>query len=152
MQFARIVNGTVSAVGDYRSLFPQTSFSVNGPDAAFIEANSLKVVTYSKPYNSETEKLTPVPPYLENGEVFAVVVEQLTQEEIQGINNFKAANIRNQRNKLLAACDWTQLADSTADKPTWATYRQALRDVPSQENFPNSVTWPTPPSATPDVI
>ena len=28
----------------------------------------------------------------------------------------------------------------------WRTYRQALRDVPTQEGFPNTVTWPTKPS------
>jgi hypothetical protein len=27
----------------------------------------------------------------------------------------------------------------------WKTYRQALRDVPQQSEFPNSVTWPTEP-------
>ena len=53
--------------------------------------------------------------------------------------------IREERNKRLAACDWTQLADSPADKATWATYRQALRDVPEQDTFPSSVIWPTEP-------
>jgi hypothetical protein len=27
----------------------------------------------------------------------------------------------------------------------WATYRQALRDVPSQAGFPNTITWPSEP-------
>lgn len=152
MQLAIISNGNVTTVGDYRSLFPDTSFPSTGPDASFMESNSLKVVTYFKPYNRETEKLTPVPPYLENGEVFAVAVEPLTQEELENINSSKAAKIRDQRNKLLAACDWTQLADSTAEKPAWATYRQALRDIPDQEGFPSSVTWPTVPGSTPVVI
>jgi hypothetical protein len=28
----------------------------------------------------------------------------------------------------------------------WKTYRQELRDVPSQAGFPDSITWPTEPS------
>ena len=57
-----------------------------------------------------------------------------------------AANVRTERNKKLADTDWTQLADSTADATVWATYRQALRDVPSQAGFPHDVTWPTEPT------
>ena len=57
----------------------------------------------------------------------------------------QAAAVRADRNARLAATDWTQIADSTADKPAWATYRQALRDVPSQAGFPQSVTWPQEP-------
>ena len=57
----------------------------------------------------------------------------------------QAAAVRADRNARLAATDWTQIADSTADKPAWATYRQALRDVPAQVGFPQSVTWPEQP-------
>lgn len=57
----------------------------------------------------------------------------------------QAAAIRSQRNAKLAACDWTQLADSSADKPAWATYRQSLRDVTAQADFPWNVTWPVEP-------
>lgn len=56
-----------------------------------------------------------------------------------------AARVREQRNKLLAESDWTQLADSPVDKAVWATYRQALRDMPAQAGFPWTVTWPTKP-------
>jgi len=55
------------------------------------------------------------------------------------------ANVRNQRTEMLKDCDWTQIADSTADKTAWATYRQALRDVPLQTGFPWEITWPTQP-------
>jgi hypothetical protein len=57
----------------------------------------------------------------------------------------QAASIRRQRTQLLRDCDWTQIADSTADKTAWATYRQALRDIPSQAGFPWTITWPTQP-------
>jgi hypothetical protein len=57
----------------------------------------------------------------------------------------QAVNVRKQRNDKLSDCDWTQIADSTADKATWATYRQALRDITSQTGFPWSINWPTQP-------
>lgn len=50
------------------------------------------------------------------------------------------------RDGLLAASDWTQLADVTlSDKTNWATYRQQLRDLPSDPNWPN-ITFPSPPA------
>ena len=54
-----------------------------------------------------------------------------------------------QRDILLADSDWTQLADApltATKKAQWATYRQALRDIPSQPGYPGSVTWPTKPT------
>ena len=56
--------------------------------------------------------------------------------------------IRQKRNELLAACDWTQFNDSplsTDKKLEWTTYRQALRDLPANTTDPTNVTWPTPP-------
>lgn len=52
---------------------------------------------------------------------------------------------RDLRGKLLAASDWTQVPDAPVDQAVWATYRQALRDIPQQEGFPESVVWPTKP-------
>lgn len=73
---------------------------------------------------------------LDNTLLVASAGRKLTQQ---------AAAVRANRNARLAATDWTQIADSTADKPAWAAYRQALRDVPSQAGFPQSVTWPQEP-------
>lgn len=55
-------------------------------------------------------------------------------------------HFRAERNRKLAATDWTQLSDATANKDAWAAYRQALRDLPSIINDPNNVSWPVPPS------
>ncbi len=57
----------------------------------------------------------------------------------------QAKSVRTSRTQLLKDCDWTQIADSTADKTVWATYRQALRDVPTQAGFPWTIVWPTQP-------
>ena len=56
-----------------------------------------------------------------------------------------ADDVRKQRNDLLAACDWTQVADAPVDKEAWAAYRQALRDISEQPDFPLSVVWPEKP-------
>jgi hypothetical protein len=53
--------------------------------------------------------------------------------------------VRQERNALLVSSDWTQVADAPVDQAAWATYRQELRDITSQETFPNEVTWPVPP-------
>jgi len=57
----------------------------------------------------------------------------------------QAKNVRTSRTEKLKDCDWTQIADSTADKTAWATYRQALRDITAQSGFPWTITWPDAP-------
>lgn len=57
-----------------------------------------------------------------------------------------AARARDRRDTLLSASDWTQLADAPVDQAAWAAYRQQLRDVPLQENFPETVAWPPAPA------
>ena len=54
-----------------------------------------------------------------------------------------ATQVRAQRDELLAASDSMALADRITDE--WRTYRQALRDLPEQDGFPN-VTFPVAPS------
>jgi hypothetical protein len=54
-------------------------------------------------------------------------------------------NIRAKRDKLLAACDYTQLPDYPNNNAAWVEYRQALRDIPVKFNDPNVVVWPTKP-------
>jgi hypothetical protein len=57
----------------------------------------------------------------------------------------QAKSVRADRTKRLADSDWTQIADSTADKAAWAVYRQALRDITGQAGFPWTINWPTEP-------
>lgn len=57
----------------------------------------------------------------------------------------QATAVRATRTQKLSECDWTQLADAPVDKAVWATYRQALRDVPTQAGFPWTVQWPDKP-------
>ena len=57
----------------------------------------------------------------------------------------QAKSVRTSRSEKLKDSDWTQIADSTADKAAWATYRQALRDITSQAGFPWTIDWPEQP-------
>ena len=66
-----------------------------------------------------------------------------TEADIE--NDWLFERIRLWRSRELAASDWTQLADSTADKAAWATYRQALRDLPAQNKDPKKIKFPTRP-------
>jgi hypothetical protein len=54
--------------------------------------------------------------------------------------------IRLWRSRELAASDWTQLTDSTANKTAWANYRQALRDLPASNKDPKKIVFPTKPA------
>jgi len=55
------------------------------------------------------------------------------------------ARMRYWRDGELAATDWTQVADAPVDKAAWATYRQALRDLPSSVVDPRDAEFPTQP-------
>ena len=70
-----------------------------------------------------------------------------TQEEQDAMTAF---DNRMKRNHLLMESDWTQMPDSPlADeaKTSWATYRTALRNLPTNENWPSlgDDDWPSAP-------
>jgi len=52
---------------------------------------------------------------------------------------------RNERDRLLLQSDWTQVADAPVDVEAWATYRQALRDLPADPAWPD-VDFPEVPA------
>lgn len=55
-----------------------------------------------------------------------------------------ATEARAERNRLLSATDWRFRSDLTPSQ-AWVDYCQALRDITTQETFPQSVVWPTEP-------
>ena len=57
----------------------------------------------------------------------------------------QATSVRASRTEKLKDSDWTQIADSTADKAVWATYRTALRDITKADGFPWTMVWPEQP-------
>lgn len=79
---------------------------------------------------------------------------EMTVEDV----HMTAEEARTERNKLLEESDWTQVLDAPIDAETreaYRVYRQALRDIPEQEGFPETITWPELPAvvkAAPDPV
>jgi hypothetical protein len=55
------------------------------------------------------------------------------------------ARLRYWRDTELVRTDWTQLADAPVDKAAWATYRKALRDLPSSNTNARLIELPVAP-------
>jgi len=70
-------------------------------------------------------------------EEFALEFPPMPQDEL-------IADLKLERNRLLAETDWWAMSDRTMTQAE-IDYRQALRDVPAQAGFPDNVTWPTKP-------
>ena len=77
---------------------------------------------------------------------------------VHGTNEHGLFELRMERDRLLAESDWTQMPDSPltdSQKTSWATYRQALRDMTdTYSTVPltdkghmdeTQITWPTKP-------
>jgi hypothetical protein len=60
-------------------------------------------------------------------------------------NEQKWEQIKLWRNAELNRTDWTQVEDSPANKTAWATYRQALRDLPAQGGLADQAILPVQP-------
>lgn len=146
MLLVKATNDTVQqypySVGLLRKENPNTSFpkQVSAADMASFNVYPVTEVT---PTVSDTQKLVKVwTPTLVGGDwVLAHEAVDLTSEDIAEATAVLAANMREERNKRLAATDWTSSSDVTMSAEM-RTYRASLRDVPAQENFP-TVTWPT---------
>jgi len=136
---------------------PNTSFPANGASDQWMADNNIKMIKKWREYDRATQKLVKVDPYVEDGVVYDVRVEAMTTEEAtaktDAENERKAANVRKQRDRLLAETDFYALTD-VALTAEMTTYRQALRDITDHPNFPdiqgpdmegNGGDWPTKP-------
>jgi hypothetical protein len=78
-----------------------------------------------------------------NDEEFAVWQADQSNHDVE-----KAESVRRERDQKLAESDWRVIKALESNQPQdfqWASYRQALRDLPSQAGFPWSVVWPQSP-------
>lgn len=157
--------GNVVTDSEFRAMFPNTGFPVQlteqiindfGGDVVFEgpQASGGTVYQYSQRQGIEQLDGKWYTKYVLGPTFLDMVVDGVEVTAAQQEADYKsrkdaeqATNQRQQRNKLLSECDWTQLADSTADKQAWATYRQELRDLTKQSGFPWTITWPTAPGA-----
>ena len=75
---------------------------------------------------------------------------ELAQAEADYVSGQVAAwdALRTERDRLLYHSDWTQITGAPLDETAvlaWASYRQALRDLPANTVNPVDVVWPPPP-------
>ena len=128
---------------DLLTIFPQTDIANQGYTVVLVASATKPII------NEATQSVEEDTPTLIN-EVWTQnwVVTTLTTDQQAALTTNEAVKIRQQRNDKLKECDWTQVADAPVDKTVWATYRQALRDLPSATGFPWDMTWPTEPGAT----
>lgn len=98
--------------------------------------------------NPNKHRIEPMEPKLLEGVwVRKWQIVDKTEEELAKDYEDQAKIIRIQRNTLLRDSDWTQGKDIPDDvSQTWAIYRQFLRDIPQQDEFPWNVIWPVVPS------
>ena len=57
-------------------------------------------------------------------------------------------NVKAERDRLLATTDWVVIRaqETQTELPqSWAAYRQQLRALPEQPNFPYNIVWPSKP-------
>ena len=83
-----------------------------------------------------------------NAETSETIVRELTDIEFAAwdaqATAYAAKSVRTERDSRLAKTDFHALSDTDMSE-AMTTYRQALRDVPEQDGFPNEVTWPDSP-------
>jgi hypothetical protein len=130
-------NGKVS---HYKQAFSNVSFPASGPTDEFLAERGAVKVSLFREHDRATQKLVPCDPVVENGWAYVVKVEDKTAEEIAADVASKAAQMRANRDRALEASDWRVIRSAETSEPLdqeWAEYRQALRDLPSNPDFPN---------------
>jgi hypothetical protein len=138
--------GEVLFGGDVRKLHKKVSFRSDG--GTFSDLGYDEIASTPPPAPSGTYKTVYRDGETQDANGYwaeAWAERDMTAEEVQQRDDNKAEQVRAERNEKLANSDWTQLADSPADKAAWATYRQALRDMTDQAGFPNKIDRPAEP-------
>lgn len=116
-----------------------------------IEPHGYGIYDFSMPpEHGVFEKLEEVAPVKspDNGVYYQTrIVVPMNDEEITARTSEEWTRVRLERNFKLTACDWTQLDDTpltNTKKQEWAAYRQALRDITTQDD-PFAIVWPQQP-------
>jgi hypothetical protein len=160
--YAEVKNGAVVTFPyDYDILVqknPSTKFAqtdllsmYSGTEANLDGHELVRVTEADAPtFNKQTQKVVQnsAPTLVGNVWTLNWSVESLTQTEQEAKNTSQAKSVRHTRDDKLKECDWVVIKnlETNSNIPgAWATYRQALRDVPTQAGFPWTITWPDAP-------
>lgn len=127
---------------------PGTSFPDVISNEVLAEFNVFPVTIDSKPSITYQQNAVLQDPVFEDGRwVQHWEVVTIDSETAQDNYDNKASQIRQQRDQYLQETDWTQgkdIPDSVSK--FWAPYRQQLRDITNQSEFPSNVIWPEKPA------
>ena len=141
--------GAVVTDGEFRAAFPNTGFPIHITEQTYnefgydvvLEGPQAQPTRYQVGFADGVQQI--------DGKWFTKYsVADMDDEAKAAKDEEQAKSVRTQRTEKLRDCDWTQLDDtpmSNTQKADWATYRQALRDVPDQAGFPFDIEWPTQP-------
>ena len=146
--YLRIIDEKINypySIPQLREAYPNVSLPAELTNESLIEWD-MYVVNPTPMPNDYTKNITEGTPVLTNGIYYQNWIQtNASQSEIDYRLENQWFIIRQTRNELLVECDWTQLADVSAEtKSIWSEYRQSLRDITSQTN-PFSITWPVKP-------
>lgn len=126
---------------------PNTSFPELTTDELFASFNVYPVQLTQAPSVDYTKNIQEeYPAFINNGWVQVWKISDASQEEVSERLEAAWSDLRNERNFRLSASDWTQVADAPVDQAAWASYRQALRDLPANTSDPFEPVWPVKPT------
>ena len=151
MELRNRATGAVITADQFRSEHPNTSFP------AVLTPEIIDDFGYDPVLEGPQPTLIPPYQYAQrdgvvevNGQWFThYIAAEPDAEGKAAMDAAQAKQVRDDRNKRLTDCDWTQLPDAPFNveaKSAWAFYRENLRMVPDQANFPWDVVWPPQPN------
>jgi hypothetical protein len=77
-----------------------------------------------------------------------LVQVEISEEQYQNNVAVQTQAVKADRARMIASSDWVvtkNMEEGTPVPQAWKDYRQALRDIPTQEGFPFNIVWPTLP-------
>lgn len=154
--FVLAPNGTVErfpySVGQLRKDNPQVSFPNTISDELLASFGVYPVArtdaTYDPTAQTATQEGCAYNTDTQQWET-AWLVHDLTAEELAERDAQETRSVRRERDTLLWQSDWVVVRAYESGEPVpaeWLSYRQALRDITTQEGFPYSVVWPVSPN------
>lgn len=154
MLVAKIIDGQVADIADYRAMFISNVFPPDGPSNEWMAEQGVKRVNLYRDHDPETQKLVSCSPVIEGDWVYTVAVEPLTAEDLAVRTAAKKADNKRIAKLKLQETDWCELSsvrDTT--QPTHLTngaaydsYRTQLRAI--AVNPPEVVqSWPVCPES-----
>jgi len=152
MSYVKYADGVIQkypcTISDLKKENPRTSFPKLMPSSGLPEYNVFPVTHEDKPsIDDRTQKAVKAQPVLDGGSwVSRWNVIDKTAEEITEYDSNVASKNRGLRNLKLSETDYYALTDVTMDA-AMTSYRQALRDITTHENWPNlsNDDWPVKP-------